>query len=463
MRAPRLTTRLLAWVLGSLFLLWCSFIFMAYRTGQHEADELTDGHLAAMAALLVNLQGGEFVAGRHSILAGGHQELRAHDYQQSMTVAIWDAKGTLLTRSGEGPTPKFDSEEGFSTFTLGTVDTPWRTFSRWNETKERKVAVSLSLTERDELARDIAEHVVEPGFWLLPVLALVLGVAVRRGLRPLYELSSEVHALDIRNPHLLKATGRHEEFRASVEAINSLVERYQASLNRERALADEFAHELRTPLTSLALQAQALRHAAVDPEMRISLRRLEEDILRAGEVITHLLSLARASRTELEDVSQPVDLTELARATLADFSQVAYASGRTLSLDAPGALVVSGHPALLAMALRNLVDNGLRHSGAGGCVEVQVRPEASCIQVCDKSDGQPTISSTSAIEHIGLGLGHRVVRKTAEIHGAVFEHVQPAPEGFSSCYRLTFPAFPTMGRASAKSVADLESVGRDSS
>lgn len=439
MSAPRLTTRLLAWVLGSLFLLWCSFIFMAYRTGQHEADELTDGHLAAMAALLVNLQGGEFAAGRHTILAGEHQELRAHDYQQSMTVAIWDSKGTLLTRSGEGPTPKFDSQEGFSTVALGTANTPWRTFSRWNESKERKVAVSLSLTERDELARDIAEHVVEPGFWLLPVLALVLGVAVRRGLKPLYKLSSEVHSLDIRNPHLLETAGRHEEFRASVEAINALVERYQASLNRERALADEFAHELRTPLTSLALQAQALRHAVVEPQTRASLRRLEDDILRAGEVITHLLSLARASRTALGELSQPVDLTELARTTLADFSQVAHTSGRSLSLDAPGPLVVNGHPVLLAMALRNLVDNGLRHSGIGGCVEVQVRPEASWIQVCDRSNGPPSDFDTSTIKHLGLGLGHRVVRKTAEIHGATFEHVQPAPEGFSSCYRLTFP------------------------
>lgn len=462
MSAPRLTTRLLAWVLGSLFLLWCSFIFMAYRTGQHEADELTDGHLAAMAALLVNLQGGEFVAGRHSILPGGHQELRAHDYQQSMTVAIWDSKGTLLTRSGEGPTPRFDSEEGFSTVFLGTADGSWRTFSRWNGTKERKVAVSLSLTERDELARDIAEHVVEPGFWLLPVLALVLGIAVRRGLRPLYELSSEVHSLDIRNPHALNTSNRHEEFRASVEAINALVERYYASLNRERALADEFAHELRTPLTSLALQAQALRHAAAEPEMRASLRRLEDDILRAGEVITHLLSLARASRTELEDLSQPVDLTELASATLADFSQVAHASGRTLALDAPGPFVVSGHPALLAMALRNLVDNGLRHSGAGGCVEVQVRPQLSWIQVCDGVDGRPPVPEATAIEHVGLGLGHRVVRKTAEIHGATFEKVEPAPDGFLTCYRLAFPTFaaPGAGHVEKRPVLESAAVGR---
>jgi two-component system sensor histidine kinase QseC len=439
MTAPRLTNQLLAWVLGSLVLLWCSFIFMAYRTGQHEADELTDGHLASMAALLVNLRGGEFLAGTHSMPPVGGQELSAHDYQHSMTVAIWDSRGVLLTRSGEGPTPKFDLEEGFSTVKLGEPPASWRTFARWNDARERKVAVLLSLNERDALAQDIAENVIEPGFWLLPVLALVLGVAVRRGLRPLYELSREVHSLDIRQPRALSTVRRHEEFRASVEAINSLVERYQSSLTRERALADEFAHELRTPLTTLALQAQTLKHATSDPELGASLGRFEADVLRAGEVITHLLSLARASRTEFGDLSQPVDLTELARTTLADFSQVAHATGRNLGLDAPGPFMVNGHAVLIAMALRNLIDNALRHSGDGGTVEVQVCPQARWIQVSDAADAPQATSAGTAIEHIGLGLGHRVVRKTAEIHGAKFEQVQPAPEGFSSCYRLTFP------------------------
>jgi two-component system sensor histidine kinase QseC len=439
MTAPRLTNQLLAWVLGSLFLLWCSFIVMAYRTGQHEADELTDGHLAGVASLLVNLRGGEFLAGTHSGPPLGGQELSAHDYQQSMTVAIWDSRGVLLTRTGEGPTPSFDLLEGFSTVNLGEPTTAWRTFARWNGTRERKVAVLLSLNERDALAQDIAENVIEPGFWLLPLLALVLGIAVRRGLKPLYELSREVHSLDIRKPRALSTVRRHEELRASVEAINSLVDRYQSSLTRERALADEFAHELRTPLTSLALQAQALKHGTSDPELRASLIRFEADVLRAGEVITHLLSLARASRTELAELSEPLDLSELARTTLADFSQVAHASGRDVGLDTPGPLMVKGHAALLAMAF---IDNALRHSGEGGSVEVQVCPEASWIQVCDAACGSRRGNDATAIEHIGLGLGHRVVRMTAAIHGAKFEQVQPPPEGFSSCYRMTFPTIP---------------------
>lgn len=447
MSGPRLTNQLLAWVLGSLFLLWCSFIFMAYRTGHHEADELTDGHLASMAALLVNLRGGEFLARTHSSPPAGGQELSAHDYQQSMTVAIWDVRGVLLTISGEGPTPGFDLADGFSTVKLGDPSASWRAFAKWDATRERKVVVLLSLAERDELAREIATNVIEPGFWLLPVLALVLGTAVRRGLRPLYKLSREVHSLDIQKPRALSMVRRHQEFQASVEAINALVERYQSLLLRERALANEVAHELRTPLTSLALQAQALKHATSDPTLSASLGRFEADVLRAGDVIKHLLSLARASRTELLDSSELVDLTEVARKTLADFAQLAHATKRNLSLEAPGPFVVHGHAVLLAMALRNLVDNSLRHSGEGGNVEVEVCPEARWIQVSDANDEHSTFNAAVRIDHVGIGLGHRVVRKTADIHGAKFEQVSPAPEGFSTCYRLTFPPSPNVAQS----------------
>lgn len=441
MNAPRLTNQLLAWILGSLVLLWFSFIVMAYRTGEHEADELTDGHLAAMAALLVNLRGGEFVGGPlETAPTGGISDLKAHDYQQSMTAAIWNSNGTLVTRSGEGPTPEFTPDEGFA-----TVSTPgsakWRTFSRWNGTRDRKVAVLLSLAERDALAQDIAEQIIQPGLWLLPVLALALGFAVRRGLRPLYALSSEVHALDIRRPQALPTQGRHQEFQAPVEAINALVARYEASLQRERSLADEFAHELRTPLTSLALQVQALRSSPEKSERDEALRRLEADVLRTGDVISHLLALARASRAELNEALQTVDVTELARSTVAEFAPAAYASGRELALDAPGPLHVQGHPVLLELALRNLLDNAIRHTAAGSQVEVQVDPAHCWLQVCDRCAPGPAHQppDTAPARGVGgLGLGHRVVRKVAEVHGARFGSVQPPPAGYASCYRFSF-------------------------
>ena len=442
MKRPTLSGQLLGWILGALVLLWGIFIFMGYKTGEHEADEVTDGHLAGVAVLLANMRGSEFVPAGLTGSHDGLRELKAHDYQQSMNVIVWNSDGDLITRSAEGPTPSFSRHEGFATLSFGQPIVSWRAYSVWNDAKDRKVMVLLSLQDRDALAQDIAGQIIEPGLWILPVLALALGLAVRRGLRPLYNLSKEVDGLDIRKPERLQTQSRHEEFRAPVEAINALVARYRESVSRERSLADEFAHELRTPLTSLALQVRTLKEGPEGPERLAALDRLEKDALRAGEVIANLLALARASRAQMDDAVQAVDLTELARQLVGDFAQTAFETGHELSFLEAGPLQISGHPVLLGLALRNLLENAISHTPAGTQVEVQVLPGLGAIQVCDgpvalTSGGTAAIADRPS-QALGLGLGHRVVQKVADIHGARFEKVTP-PEGYASCYRLSFP------------------------
>lgn len=443
MRQPTLTRHLLAWTLGALLLVWGSFIALGYRTGQHEADELTDGHLASVAALMLAYGGGEFQhgTGPRPALAPA---LKAHDYQQSLSVVLWDRTGAVLTHSGAAPVPAFQPGEGFDTVSLGQPLRPWRAFSRWDTAQGRKVMVLLSVQERDELARDIAEQMTEPGLWLLPVVALALGLAVRRGLKPLYELSRAVHALDIHSPAPLEARSRHEELRATVTAINTLMERYHAALTRERALANEFAHELRTPLAAVALHARALKAMPPGAERDQTLARLDHDALRAGQVLTHLLGLARASRAQWDEAAQPLDLAQLARGVVAGFAQAAHESGHELALACDGPFELTGHALLLELALRNLVENALEHTPPGTHVEVQLDARSRWLQVQDEGGRAQAMSrepAAPAMRSLGLGLGLRVVEKIAVIHGATFGLV-PRTQGHGSCYRISFAPDP---------------------
>ena len=193
---PSLTRRLLLWSLGALVVVWASFVYLGYQTGVHEADELTDGHLASVAALLLNVRATEPVGGAQVTARAALPWLKAHDYQQSISVAQWGAEGRLLSLHGTTVAPAFTQAEGFATLTLGPDHVEWRSFSQWDSAHDRKIMVMLQLQERDDLANDIARQTIEPGLWLLPVVALALGLALWRGLRPLYALSSDVAALD---------------------------------------------------------------------------------------------------------------------------------------------------------------------------------------------------------------------------------------------------------------------------
>lgn len=453
-RNQSLMRHLLAWALGALVVVWGSFIGLAYWTGVHESDELTDGHLASVVSLLVGLRGSEITLGADPTTLPGRPDLRSHDYQQSMSIVIWDAQGRVLTRTGGAPTPPFDRNEGFATLQLGDPSAGWRTFSRWVDSGGaggRKVMALLSLAERDDLAGDIAEEVVFPGFWLLPLVALVLGLAVRKGLRPLYDLSRDVDALDIHQAAPLRNPHPHQEFQAVVQSINTLVGRHHAALERERQLASELAHELRTPLASLALHARSLRERAAGEAREPSLLQIERDALRAGLVLSHLLTLARASRTEMAETALPLDLDALARQVVGDYAQPALEGGHELALVSSTPFSLQGHAVLLELALRNLVENALDHTPRGTTVEIQLDAQVRWLQVCDNgvavaaqaASGLRTGEGDEAGDAppgmgLGLGLGHRVVEKIAAIHGARFSREAPTP-GWTA-YRLTFDA-----------------------
>jgi two-component system sensor histidine kinase QseC len=452
LRRPSLTRQLLLWSLGALVLVWCSFVVIGYQTGVHEADELTDGHLASVAALLLNVRATETVDVTRQTQRSPMPWLKAHDYQQSLSVVQWNAAGQLVSLSGNVPVPAFSSQEGFQTVTLGPDAKPWRGFSQWDAERSRKIMVLVELQERDDLAEDIAEQMIEPGLWLLPVVALALGLALRRGLRPLYALSADVAALDAASQQQRLAQ-RHSwsEFESVVASINTLLDRQQDALVRERRLANEVAHELRTPLSSIALQASALDGNLDAEGQRQAIERIRQDALRAGHVLNQLLALARTSRVELYEAKAAVDLVALAQEVCAEYAQAAWQRGDEMEVNAPASVTVQGHRVLLELVLRNLIENALKHTPSGTRIAVQLAapsasadgaPQGGWMQVCD--DGaRPLPPGSQAPDPRpapvdSLHLGHKIVSRVAWVHHAEF-HPVPAPAPFTTCFRLTFP------------------------
>ena len=166
-RLPRLQTRLLLWILGALAIVWASFVFWGYQTGVEEADELTDGHLASVAALVLNLPVTDAEAHGRATPRVQLPGLLAHDYQQSLSLQLWNAEGHMLLYVGEAPLLTFaDEREGFFDAKLGDKQDKselWRTFTQWNAEHTRKITVLVRVQERDDLAEDIGGQMVLPG------------------------------------------------------------------------------------------------------------------------------------------------------------------------------------------------------------------------------------------------------------------------------------------------------------
>lgn len=429
----RLARHLWNWVLGVLLVVWLTLVAVAWQGGHHEAVEITDGQLVAVARLWQATTPG---SGATVTPAPDHAGLRA--YVQDVAVIEWQGGARvvdtrqLADRLGLQVPPPAGLHDVPGPGPAGP--TVWRLYVAdvaGNGGARRHIAVLMDSAERVDLGRDLALRMARPALLVLPAVALLLGWAIRRGLRPLQQLSQEVAALDDQHTRHLASESRHQEFGSIVAAINRLVDSLQTRAEREREFASDVAHELRTPLTALALQAGAARHEP--SEQRLA--QIEHEALRAGGILAQLLALARAQRA---DGTQPADclLGEQAAEQVARFGPVAHDAGHEIELLQPAdAIRVPAPPLLVALALRNLLENAVSHTPPGThiCVEVWARPGAVGLSVCD--DGARLAGDPPASVGAGLGLGLRLVQRMADQMGATFERT-PGPPPMSTCFSL---------------------------
>ena len=194
------------------------------------------------------------------------------------------------------------------------------------------------------------------------------------------------------------------------------------------------SHELRTPLTAIRGYVEALGDATPE-ESRRFLEIVSRHTLRMERLVRDLLRLARldAGQELLERVPCAVDglfgavETDLAR--LLDSRDLRVE--REVDADAAS---VSGDPAKLQDALRNLLENAANHSPHGGCLTMRSRRAGHrvLLTVEDEGPGIPAGDLTRVFERFyrvdksrtreskdpgGTGLGLSIVRHLVELHG----------------------------------------------
>ncbi|MFP8781214.1 sensor histidine kinase [Hydrogenophaga sp. RWCD_12] len=433
MNLPAATTRrslwrhLLLWVLGAQLVVWVIVIAVGWNSSMRETRKFTDGHLVAVANLWMGAATWHHEGEPPWPLPVPSSE--THEYAQDVAIMVWENR--RLVNDSDQLVDGLDlsrlPDKGLVTLVYRDAKGEPHDWRAYVETarvdgRERRVMALLDLKKRYVLARDIAEHLAQPAILLLPLLSLVMWWTLRRGLRPLEQLSDEVATLDAFAGQRLESQHRFREFASTVTAINTMVDTLQEQAQRERQFASDVAHELRTPLAVITLQARAAQVEAT-PER---LARLEQEALRAGRILTQLLDLARAQRASSTgdgQAGEPVQdalLGEVAVRLISAHAQLAHESQHEMSFVEDGGDVrVRVNPMLLELAVRNLVENALRHTPAGSQVEVRVWQDGQGRGIAVSDDGQREgVSVPPAQASSGLGLGLRLVERIAEEMGA---------------------------------------------
>lgn len=426
-----LKQRLLVLVLAAITLVWLGATAFTYHDAREEFDEVLDAHLAQSASLLV-------AQTSHDLdeLETEHAPL-LHKYARRVAFQIWEKGQLLRLHSANAPQQQLTNKErGFSDTIIDGHR--WRVFSTWDESGEYLIHVAERTEVRDELAQDIAVNLLKPLWFALPLLALLLWVAVVRGLRPLDRLTREVEQREPDNLAALDASSAPREVIPLIERLNRLFTRIDASMQKERRFTADAAHELRTPVAAIKAQAQVARAASGEAER---IHALDNAILgcdRAAHLIEQLLTLARVDTLD-RSVAEPCRLRAIAAEVIAALAPAALGKGVQLELLAGDEFTVQGNPGLLRVLLRNLLDNAVKHTPPGTLVQVSIAHERGmvCLSVSDNGPGIPEQERNKVLERFyrpvdtqasGSGLGLSIVKRIAEVHDATLQ-MQPANKG----------------------------------
>ena len=423
-RAPAfsLKRRLLLILLGSIALVWLATVVFSYFDARHELDELLDAHLAQSVSLLM-------VQTRHDLeeIDTEHME-QLHKRARKVAIQVWENGNSLRVHSASAPAVRLSArDEGFSDALIDGER--WRVFSAWDAARRYLMQVGERYETREEIAASLATNLLLPLLFALPLLGLMVWLGVARALRPLAALGRQVAERDPGNLGTLDAGAIPAEVMPLVDNLNRLFGRVAQLIESERRFTADAAHELRTPLAGLKTQAQVARAAASGAERARALDQVLAGCDRASHLVQQLLTLARLDPDEPGSFAQPCDLQALARAAVAELAP--YALGRKVDIElAEGAAVeMTGHAGLIAILLRNLIDNAIRYSPAGGSVRVRaVRAGAAAtLGVIDEGPGIPAGERDKVAqrfyrilgnEQFGSGLGLSIVKRIAELHAA---------------------------------------------
>ncbi|HEY4749963.1 MAG TPA: ATP-binding protein [Steroidobacteraceae bacterium] len=433
-----LRARLLAWLLGSVALLGIAGGWFVYRNALAEADAFFDYHLR-QTALFLRDQPVEY------LLA---PQLPTADAAYDFVVQVWSLDGVRVYLSRPHAVLPEVTTLGFAT--VATSEGRWRAYGVQALTRVIQVAQPMSVRERG--AAQLALQTLIPFALLLPVLALVIWLAVGHALQPLQRLTSLVKARRVNALDALPDERLPEEVQPLVAALNDLISRLRAALERERAFMADAAHELRTPLTALHLQMAMLARASGESERTAAMGTLSAGVQRAIRLVEQMLALAR-QEPRAESPRVAVRLDDLAREIVAELVPLADAGNIDLGVTAAQAVSLPADPEALRTLLRNLVDNAVRYSAAGGRVDVSVEavPAASGggarLAVTDEGPGIAPEDRARVFDRFyrragtappGSGLGLAIVKAIADAHGASVALSDPA-SGRGLTVTVTFP------------------------
>lgn len=309
-------------------------------------------------------------------------------------------------------------------------------------------------------------HRIRRAFLIVIPLLLVSAAGggyflARRSLSPVAAMAARASAIGATTLHeRLPVTTRDDELGGLATVINDLLDRLEKSFALQRRFMADASHELRTPAAILRTEADVTLARATRPEeeYRASFGVMQDASRRLTRIVDDLFLLARADAGHLVVRAEKLVLEDVVLDAVRGIRPIADQRGVRVELHDMAEAPVQGDPDLLGRVVLNLLDNAVKYSVPGGCVDVDLSCTGAVgvVTVTDAGPGIPPDAQGRIFERFfrvdaarsrveasttsGAGLGLAIARRIAEAHGGTLDLAESRPG--RTTFRATLPLNP---------------------
>ncbi len=240
---------------------------------------------------------------------------------------------------------------------------------------------------RSSFVRDLLLRFLFAITGLITAVAFIVWFGVRIGLRPLTDLEA---AIASRNSDELSPIQRAVpvEVGGIVATLNRLFSQVTNSMAAQSEFISNAAHQLRNPIAGVLSLAQAVETAPTFDDSKKRSRDLLEAARETADLSQKLLLLERAKSVSPLSAMERFDLDRAFQGWSQEWPEL-VPLGVSVEFMREGKLgFVTGDETMIREAVRNLVDNALRHGGEGlTTVKVHAKRTETEITITVSDDG----------------------------------------------------------------------------
>lgn len=431
-------TRLFLILMFTTGVIWVSAAAWIYLSTHAQVQRVLDARLTEAARMVSSLLARQELAALPDQSLLPDMVVSHPAYERQLACQIWALDGTLVGRSDGAPLqPMTQGGSGFSEAVVNGET--WRVYTVDNAELGIRVLVGDSLKVRDRLVSDVIRGLAVPGVLVLPVLAGLIWLSVRRGLAPLSALTRALESRPASDLSALKDSGISSEIAPMIRSLNGLLARLEAAREHERDFTAFAAHELRTPIAGLKTQAQVALANADEAVRENALRQIVVGVDRTARLMRQLTDLTNAESGQFGNEQEAVSVGRGFEALAEDIAQHLPKNAPILLSKELYSAALSVNGPLLMLAARNLLENAVLHSPPGRTVSCWLRrdEDAVVVGIDDAGPGIPDDEFHKVRDRffrgrnktsMGSGLGLAIADMALKRIGGEL-HLENRPEG----------------------------------